>query len=150
MRDEYRLLRDFERIKGRSIATVGDVDDHAQAIHPCNDGSAEVADAVVVRLRVPVADRISSVIGDLGYPLTHRIESVDVVNCPEMLGVLQTQNHADSARAFDLVEEGCGVHAEERVGMRGDELVPLLKEPCHGGELILTAETDTDVKHIDA
>src|SRR4029453_2795804 len=62
VRDEYRLLRDLERVERRAITAVRDVHRHADGVHPIDDRHSEVADPLITPFRGTVPNEVPRVL----------------------------------------------------------------------------------------
>jgi hypothetical protein len=94
---------------------------HADFVHALDDRDTEVAYPLIAALGRSVADAIARIVGELRHALAITVERVDVGRPPEMLGVLQAEDHGNFAGALHAREVARRVDAHQSLVVAGEE-----------------------------
>src|SRR5437868_7001810 len=129
---------------------MGDVNGHSYLIHSLDDGKAEITDSVVAPLGASVTNQVAAVVRQQRHTLPELIETIDIVCCPKMLGVLQPQNNTDFAGALRSIDACCVVHAHEVLSVMRNKSIPQTEKPHYLVIRIWSGRSYSDVHHVDS
>ena len=97
MGERRRPLAELDPVAARRLATVRQIDDDPELIHPLDDGDAELREPGVGPLGAAVAQQVAGVVGELdaaGAGIVERLEVADAAF--DNRGVLEPKQHPDA------------------------------------------------------